>query len=81
MPIVHVYTYLQKYPLLKADRPHLHDYLQKPTDTQTITLDWSWCLLLKRFSCERADRWTDRRTDGWMLPSALSPCFAKLIGR
>ena len=23
----------------------------------------------------------DRRTDGWMLPSALSPCFAKLHGQ
>ncbi len=33
---------------------------------------------VKLFSCESGNRWTDRQTDGQMLPGTLYPCSAKL---
>ncbi len=49
-----------------------HNYPHKPTDYRHTD---------KRFRHESANGWTDGQTDGWMLPSPLSFCFAKLCGR
>ncbi len=51
---------------LKADRRHLPNNPQIPTDYRHT---------------DDHLRWTDERTDRQTLPSTLSPCFAKLRGR
>ena len=75
VPSVLIFCYaVEKYFPLKADRPHSRDYPQTPTDYRHTDNHLRLVMVVKRFRHESADGQTD--TDGRMLPSALSPCFA-----
>ena len=77
---------------LKADRPHPCDYPHTPTDYRqtpwtgndsSLLQTCSYCSLLHsaklsfQYRLLRARAHSDKWTDGWTLPSTLSPCFDK----
>ena len=62
---------------LKADRPHPRDNPQMSTDYRHT--DNHLRLVMVVVPQESAHRQTNKRADGWMLPSTLSPGFA--VGR
>ena len=72
---------------LKADRPHPQDY---PPNSPDYRHTDRFLRLVMVLPCPKHDgngktvqaggryKWPDGQTDRWMLPSALSPYFAKL---
>ena len=70
-PEIQIFHYTLKCITLKADRPHLHDYLQTPTDCIHTDNHLRRVIVVVRALTYRE---TDGQTDGWTLSSTLFPC-------
>ena len=67
-PEIQIFHYTLKCITLKADRPHLHDYLQTPTDCIHTDNHLRRVIVVVRALTYRE---TDGQTDGWSLLSTL----------